>query len=241
MKKSILSNPAFRYIFEIFIIVFSVTVSFYIQNELNERDKMELKNESLKGVLIDLEKDKDFYNAALESIFYRLNSSDRLIERGIDSGVLNSFLSYWGFVGHDASIKSLIATGAIEYISDENLLEELTKYYETQYSILSDTAENEEKLYWEIMTYMKVNYRFGKMMKSERTYIKNWFTGKGGDKGNPLRMEFDDILLSKLNKDQYFVNHAHQLKRLDGLHAGFYEQALVEVQKLKVLIKNELN
>ena len=241
MKKSILSNPAFRYIFEIFIIVFSVTVSFYIQNELNEREKMELKNESLKGVLIDLEKDKDFYNAALESIFYRLNSSDRLIERGIDSGVLNSFLSYWGFVGHDASIKSLIATGAIEYISDENLLEELTKYYETQYSILSDTAENEEKLYWEIMTYMKVNYRFGKMMKSERTYIKNWFTGKGGDKGNPLRMEFDDILLSKLNKDQYFVNHAHQLKRLDGLHAGFYEQALVEVQKLKVLIKNELN
>ena len=241
MKKSILSNPAFRYIFEIFIIVFSVTVSFYIQNELNERDKMELKNESLRGVLIDLEKDKDFYNAALESIFYRLNSSDRLIERGIDSGVLNSFLSYWGFVGHDASIKSLIATGAIEYISDENLLEELTKYYETQYSILSDTAENEEKLYWEIMTYMKVNYRFGKMMKTERTYIKNWFTGKGGDKGHPLHMEFDDILLSKLNKDQYFVNHAHQLKRLDGLHAGFYEQALVEVQKLKVLIKNELN
>ena len=241
MKKSVLSNPAFRYIFEIFIIVFSVTVSFYIQNELNERDKMELKNESLKGVLIDLEKDKDFYNAALESIFYRLNSSDRLIEKGIDSGVLNSFLSYWGFVGHDASIKSLIATGAIEYISDENLLEELTKYYETQYSILSDTAENEEKLYWEIMSYMKVNYRFGKMMKTERTYIKNWFTGKGGDKGHPLHMEFDDILLSKLNKDQYFVNHAHQLKRLDGLHAGFYEQALVEVQKLKVLIKNELN
>ena len=46
---------------------------------------MELKNESLNGVLIDLEKDKDFYNAVLESIFYRLNSSDRLIEKGIDS------------------------------------------------------------------------------------------------------------------------------------------------------------
>ena len=60
MKKSILSNPAFRYIFEVFIIVFSVTVSFYIQDELNERDKMELKNESLRGVLIDLDKDKEF-------------------------------------------------------------------------------------------------------------------------------------------------------------------------------------
>ena len=62
MKNSILSNPAFRYIFEVFIIVFSVTRSFYIQDELNERDKMELKNESLKGVLIDLSKDKDFYD-----------------------------------------------------------------------------------------------------------------------------------------------------------------------------------
>jgi len=241
MKKALLTNPAFRYVFEIFIIVFSVTVSFYIQNVLNEKDKMELKNESLKGVLIDLNKDKEFYVAALESIFNRLNSSDRLIEKGIDSGILNSFLSYWGFVGHDASIKSLIATGAVEYISNKNLIEELTKYYENQYSVLSDTAENEEKLYWEIMTYVKVNYRFGKMMKSDRTYIKNWFTGKGGDKGHPLHMEFDDILLSKLNKDQYFINHAHQLKRIDGLHAAFYEHALVEVEKLRVLIKNELN
>lgn len=136
MKKSILSNPSFRYIFEVFIIIFSVTISFYIQDVLNERDKMELKNESLEGVLIDLEKDKEFYNAALRSIFNRLNSSDRLIEKGIDSGILNSFLSYWGFVGHDASIKSLIATGAVEYISNKNLIEELTKYYENQYSVL---------------------------------------------------------------------------------------------------------
>ena len=144
MNKSILSNPAFRYIFEVFIIIFSVTISFYIQDVLNERDKMELKNESLEGVLIDLEKDKEFYNAALSSIFNRLNSSDRLIEKGIDSGILNSFLSYWGFVGHDASIKSLIATGAVEYISNKNLIEELTQYYENQYSVLSETAENEE-------------------------------------------------------------------------------------------------
>ena len=60
MKKSILTKPAFRYMFEVFIIVFSVTVLFYIQDELNERDKMELKNESLRGVLIDLDKDKEF-------------------------------------------------------------------------------------------------------------------------------------------------------------------------------------
>ena len=38
------------------------------------------QSESLNGVLIDLDKDEEFYNAALNSIFNRLNSSDRLIE-----------------------------------------------------------------------------------------------------------------------------------------------------------------
>ena len=47
MNKSILSNPAFRYIFEIFIIVFSVTISFYIQDVLNEKDRIEIKNKVL--------------------------------------------------------------------------------------------------------------------------------------------------------------------------------------------------
>ena len=48
MKKNILTNPAFRYIFEVFIIVFSVTVSFYIQEVINKKEKIELKIKRLK-------------------------------------------------------------------------------------------------------------------------------------------------------------------------------------------------
>ena len=51
MKKSILITPAFRYIFEIIIIVFSVTLSFYIQDVLNDKEKIELKNLGLKVYL----------------------------------------------------------------------------------------------------------------------------------------------------------------------------------------------
>ena len=58
MKKALLTNPAFRYVFEIFIIVFSVTISFFIQDVLNDRKKIELKNKGLNGVLRDLEEDK---------------------------------------------------------------------------------------------------------------------------------------------------------------------------------------
>ena len=58
MKKSIFSNLAFRYFFEVIIIVFSITASFYIQDLLNKKNQIELKNKALEGVLIELEKDK---------------------------------------------------------------------------------------------------------------------------------------------------------------------------------------
>ena len=70
MKKSILSNPAFRYIFEVFIIVFSVTISFYIQDVLNEKDRIEIKNKALSGVLKDITGDSslDTRTAWIEKI-----------------------------------------------------------------------------------------------------------------------------------------------------------------------------
>tara|TARA_B100001250_G_scaffold385126_1_gene380585 strand:+ start:1462 stop:1698 length:237 start_codon:yes stop_codon:yes gene_type:complete len=77
-------------------------------------------------------------------------------------------------------------------------------------------------------------------MESSKSYIKDWFTGKKGDSGHQLYMELDNALLSQLNKDQYILNHAYQLKRLDGLNAAFYEQEVIEVEKLRVLINNEL-
>ena len=66
MKISLLNKPAFRYIFEIIVIVFSVTLSFYIQDVLNDREKLELKNISLSGVLSDLEKDIINFNYAVD-------------------------------------------------------------------------------------------------------------------------------------------------------------------------------
>ena len=64
MKKNILTNPSFRYIFEVFIIVFSVTVSFYIQEVINKKEKIELKNKALKGVLMELKSDVSNFNNA---------------------------------------------------------------------------------------------------------------------------------------------------------------------------------
>ena len=58
MGNSLLNKPPFRYIFEIIVIVFSVTLSFYIQKVLLDREKIELKNIGLMGVIDDLKRDK---------------------------------------------------------------------------------------------------------------------------------------------------------------------------------------
>ena len=56
------------YIFEIIVIVFSVTLSFYIQSKIIDREKVELKNESLKGVSKDLVEDIEYFNSAQKTL-----------------------------------------------------------------------------------------------------------------------------------------------------------------------------
>ena len=50
MKKiKINKNLIFRYLFEIVVIIFSITASFYIQDLLNNKDKEDSKNKGLEG------------------------------------------------------------------------------------------------------------------------------------------------------------------------------------------------
>ena len=49
------------FLFEIFILIFSITISFYIQDRLNDFDNEQLKNETFIGVQNDLKSDKVFF------------------------------------------------------------------------------------------------------------------------------------------------------------------------------------
>ena len=105
-----------RYIFEIIVIVFSVTLSFYIQEVLSDREKEELKNKSLIGVLEDIEIDKQFYTMAINNLFGRIKACEDVLDGDVSNEKINYLMSTWGFVGQDANYKSLISTGALEYI-----------------------------------------------------------------------------------------------------------------------------
>ena len=100
-----------RYLFEIIVIVFSVTLSFYI-----DREKEELKNQSLNGVIEDLEIDKKFYTLAIDNLFGRIKACEDVLNGDINDDKINYLMSTWGYVGQDANYKSLISTGALEYI-----------------------------------------------------------------------------------------------------------------------------
>ena len=162
MKKSILITPAFRYIFEIIIIVFSVTLSFYIQDVLNDKEKIELKNLGLKGVLSDLKKDKELFLLSVDQIKERSLIIDSIIDPKfkISNEMINNGVKrYWGFIGQDRNYNSMLSTGSIEYIGDYVLQEKIHDYYITEYNLLKDFAHQDEKHFNEIEKYMNSKFK----------------------------------------------------------------------------------
>lgn len=158
MKKTLLTNPAFRYVFEVFVIIFSVTISFYIQDILNEKDREKLKNDTLKGILIDMETDINQYNLALDILKYRLNQADSLIMGYYENNRINQVRNYWGFQGQKISMNSLVNTGAIEYIKNPELIRELSFHYDFHYDSMRDNSNAFENLFISLMDYLNKNY-----------------------------------------------------------------------------------
>jgi hypothetical protein len=131
------------------VIIFSVSISFYIQDLLNQKDKKELKNKGLQGVILELKKDQnsfgwsDYYNNR------RLNYIDSLFDLSFPfkpeyvSGV-------WGdntLIENNKYFDALVSTGAIEFIQNTELQSELSNYYNTEYSLINLTMKSDNRSY----------------------------------------------------------------------------------------------
>ena len=232
MKKSILNTPAFRYIFEIIVIVFSVTLSFYIQSIIIDREKVELKNESLKGVLADLIEDLEGFNGAQKFLANRIKISEMFLSGQVSNEFINQILLTYGFLGIDSNYKSLVSTGAIEFINDKLLIKELTSYYEINYSMLKDLSEQYKHFYLDIFDFMTSTYPIESMNKI--TIVEDIL-----EHGN-LNFKYSKKILSKLREDFEIQNHVYSLKRIIIVYIRFYQQAIKRNKKLITLIENEL-
>ena len=159
MKKSFVNTSAFRYIFEILVIVFSVTISFYIQELLNQKDRVDLKNAGLIGVLSDFEEDLNIFNSMSKSLDKRTKNIESILNDDLISNkVFNELMRYFGFVGNDTNYKSMISTGSIEYIENKRLFEQLNRYYSWNYSVLKDQAKQDEMMFWKFSNLVEENH-----------------------------------------------------------------------------------
>ena len=221
----------FRYVFEVIVIVFSVTFSFYIQERLNDREKNLLKNEGLNGVIKDLVIDKSQFKMASDVIYYRIGLIEDVLDGNITNENISSLITYWGFLGQDSNYKSFISTGAIEYIKSDSLALRLSNYYEIEYTALLGESKSYNKLYLDLMSFMKENYRVSSMEKVERGMKSNGF----------LSFEYSNSELEKMKRDGELRNYFFELKRIIYLYARMFEGAMSTTDRLSESIRIELD
>jgi len=225
MKKTLLTNPAFRYIFEVFIIIFSVTISFYIQDVLNEKDRIEIKNKALSGVLKDISGDRFSLNEGLDINKKRRESINYFIDKRIDNNTISSIRRYKSFLGNNSNYETLQSTGAIESIENQELFINLNNYYKFTYQLLVESALNDKDSFLKFIDYTERNYKI-----DSSSWVNGNFVVYYGN--NELKkMANDDIIISQLTNQ----------KQLMGLNDFFHRRGLNQLKLIDSLIKLEIN
>ena len=240
MKKSILTKPAFRYIFEIIVIVFSVTLSFYIQDILNEKEKIEQKNLALIGVIEDLKNDVRNFNNAINLARRRIKNIDTLLNVNFENSSNNintGVKRYFGFLGENTNYNSMVSTGSIEYINNKKLFKMINKYYSSHYNVIRDMSKQDENNFNGISEYLNTNYSTFLEVASEiRT---------GGDLMNEIdsvyHRKFTDRSLIKMKSDNEFISRANEQKWTLRVNLNYYKRAISVNKQLQELIANEIN
>ena len=236
MKNSLLNKPAFRYIFEIIVIVFSVTLSFYIQDLLNDRNKIELKNVGLNGVKSDLQKDFDFFSLGIDIMYSRVKNIDSILDKEVKNK--NEFVSggarrYFGFIGQDSNYKSMISTGSIEYINSKKLFNLINQYYGRDYDLLKDYSEQDEKNFNDVNDYLNDNF-FINSSKLIETSPNEW----GYD--SIYNINYDNNALQKMQFDKKFINKLINQRWIMRIYLIQLKLEIEKIRELNKLIDREL-
>ena len=239
MKNSLINKPAFRYIFEIIVIVFSVTLSFYIQKVLLDKEKVELKNIGLMGVIDDLNRDEEIFDGTIGYYHRRIKDIDSILDLNLEcnSNKLNSVRRYFGFLPQNRNFNSMVSTGAIEYIESNDLFKLINTYYSSHYTLLADMANQDEKNFNNISEYIN------KTITVRNSDLREISFG-----GNTLFLEKDSVYgfvyksndFKKIRSDDRFISMLSTQKWAIRAYLNATKKALAINRELKELIDSEL-
>ena len=219
----------FRYIFEVIIIIFSVTASFYIQDLLNSKDKEEAKNKGLEGVLIELKKDKKFFGFGKIYNKQRLSYIDSLFDLSLEFKPL--YISgIWGnneLIKNNKFFDALVSTGSIEYIKNSQLQSELSNYCNFIYSLLINAIETDNRSF----------LRFGDKLTDYRLDSLDY----GSIGGNLTKHYFDPSDIIKIRRDKKLKSIALDWSMYMNIQTDFFAEGEKKIKILEKLIEQELN
>ena len=224
---------AFRYLFEIIVIVFSVTLSFYIQEVLNDREKEELKNETLLGVIDDLGQTKFSFEQAKIYFNQRIKRTEKIIEtKKINSEDLLWVVAGWEWKVNAPSYESLIATGAAEYINYKELYKQIIGFYNQV--VLINIGKEYTEMAYQLRKYLTENYAIKSMITSEQFFNQNdWPTG--------IYNDYDDKLLTAMSQDDVIMNYVYQLKAYNVGMLFWLNYFNEQLPKLIKSVQNEID
>ena len=230
MKKiKINKNLIFRYLFEIVVIIFSITASFYIQDLLNNKDKEDNKNRGLEGILIELEKDKQFFQFGKNYNKQRLSYIDSLFDLSFSFNPL--YISgMWGnfeLFENKNFFNALVSTGSLEFIKNKELQSELNNYYNGIYTILNTAIETDNRSF----------LRFGDKLTDYKMDSINY----GTIEGNLTKHYFDPSDIIKIRKDKKLKSIALDWSMYMRMQSDFMTEGEKKIETLEELINEELN
>ena len=238
MKKSILNTPAFRYIFEVIVIVFSVTLSFYIQDVLNEREKIHLKNNGLDGVLIELAADKRHFLMGISHKEIINDNTDSILTDGVrvtNENIFWTMRRYFNFQGSDKNFNSMVSTGSIEFIESKELSIAIQNYYGSTYELLRDFSYQDRNYFDDMVDYLGNNY----LVKSSE-----FITVLNDAKNDSMKLKsliYDSKSLLEMKNDRIIISKLYHKQWMSNFYKNILKSYLKKNENLVLLIKKELN
>ena len=195
-----------------------------------------MKNDTLKGILIDMETDIYQYNLALDILKFRLIQADSLILGFYEENRINEVRNYWGFQGQKISMNSLVNTGAIEYIKNTELLRELSFHYDFHYDSMRDNSTAFENLFVNLMDYLNKNYEVEGIGELDLEDLNNI-----GKTFGSTFYRFSKKEINKMKNDMWLKNHMYNYKLILRLYLSGYTTVLERIKKINELMVEEIN
>lgn len=167
-----------KYGIEFFVIVFGISVSFFVENYRESIEKDKQRVITIKSIINELEFNDDYYKLRAETITRNVNFVRLFVEDSLTLDVMktypqqyspaNPFMSATGFAPNQSIFNSLVNDGSLNLIKSSSLKAEIDNLYTTSYNSVITYIEEEKDIAVEAEKMF--------MKKYPNLYLKNiWF------------------------------------------------------------------